>query len=358
MADSLNDGQRVTGAVLRVARPDSIPGIENSTRVRAGPVTRSVTAKSRTESPTSLSPDGAELTDIANITEAKKEKGCSSADIFECAICLQTCVHPVQLPCSHIFCFLCIKGVAIQSKRCALCRQDIPVEFCNDPTLLRKEDLLREVSFEDGYQWYYQGMNGWWQYDERASTEIEENYKKGVKTLEMLIAGFLYIIDFENMLQYRRNDPTRRRKIKRDLVSIPDKKGVAGLKVMSPGASSPHRLDGDGGENVPCLVRQTRRNIGVRHRTPTAHRSVAPSLAITPETPNNTIEESIVSNPGHDMLSTGDAESEDLADNLSDLRLTPESPGQSDPHRQTRLMRSNVTQQKSDESSSDSDGVL
>ena len=251
--------------------------------------------------------------------------------------------------------------MAIQSKRCALCRQDIPVEFCNDPTLLRKEDLLREVSFEDGHQWYYQGMNGWWQYDERASTEIEESYKKGVKTLEMLIAGFLYIIDFENMLQYRRNDPTRRRKIKRDLLSIPDKKGVAGLKVMSPGALSPHRLDGDGGENVPCVVRQTRRNVGMRSRTPTAHRSVTPSLAVSPDTPNNTSNESLASGTSQDVQALGDVENEGLADHLSDLRLSPETPGQSDTHRQTRSVRSHTTQHKSDERSSDSDsgdGVL
>ena len=36
---------------------------------------------------------------------------------IECAVCLQTCVCPVQLPCKHIFCFLCVKGVTLQSKR-------------------------------------------------------------------------------------------------------------------------------------------------------------------------------------------------------------------------------------------------
>ena len=33
---------------------------------------------------------------------------------LECAVCLQTCIHPVQLPCRHIFCFLCVKGVSTQ----------------------------------------------------------------------------------------------------------------------------------------------------------------------------------------------------------------------------------------------------
>ena len=30
-------------------------------------------------------------------------------DVLECAICLNPCMQPVQLPCSHVFCFLCAK---------------------------------------------------------------------------------------------------------------------------------------------------------------------------------------------------------------------------------------------------------
>ena len=142
-----------------------------------------------------------------------------------------------------------MKGVAIQSKRCALCRQDIPVDFFTNPDLLQPEHLLHETAFEGAYQWYYQGMNGWWQYDERASGDIEAHFKEGKKSAEMLIAGFLYIIDFENMMQYRRNDTSRRRKIKRDVLNIPDKKGVAGLKTNT--VVTPHRRDGDGGEIPP-----------------------------------------------------------------------------------------------------------
>lgn len=44
------------------------------------------------------------------------------------------------------------------------------------------------------------------------------------------MAGLLYIADFDAMLQIRRNDPSRRRRIKRDLATIP-KKGVAGLRL-------------------------------------------------------------------------------------------------------------------------------
>lgn len=79
------------------------------------------------------------------------------------------------------------------------------------------------------YKWFYEGRNGWWQYEERASDQIEEAFSDGQQTIEVLIAGFGYIIDIENMVQYRKNYPTRRRRIKRDKCQA-DKKGVAGLK--------------------------------------------------------------------------------------------------------------------------------
>ena len=60
--------------------------------------------------------------------------------------------------------------------------------------------------------------------------EIEAAMAREEERCELLIAGSLYIIDFEHMLQYRRNDPSRRRRIKRDQASGP-KKGVAGLRL-------------------------------------------------------------------------------------------------------------------------------
>ncbi|KAM4568836.1 E3 ubiquitin-protein ligase rnf146-like [Fundulus diaphanus] len=152
----------------------------------------------------------------------------------ECAICLQSCVHPVQLPCHHVFCFLCVKGASWQSKRCALCRQEVPDDFLERPTLLSPEELKASAGGRSGaasdHAWYYEGRNGWWQYDERTSRELEDAFSKGKKTAEMLIAGFLYVADLENMVQYRRNEHGRRRKMKRDVVDIP-KKGVAGLRL-------------------------------------------------------------------------------------------------------------------------------
>lgn len=131
-----------------------------------------------------------------------------------------------------------MKGASWHSKRCALCRQEIPEDFLERPVLLSPEELKaaaaglnRSGSESHGdYAWYYEGRNGWWQYDERTSRELEEAFVKGRKSTEMLIAGFLYVADLENMVQYRRNEHGRRRKIKRDVVDIP-KKGVAGLRL-------------------------------------------------------------------------------------------------------------------------------
>lgn len=198
------------------------------------------------------------------LRETADADSCSSS-APECAICLQRCVHPVRLPCYHIFCFLCVKGASWHSKRCALCRQEIPEDFLERPVLLLPEELkaaaagvIQTEGTDCGscgeFAWYYEGRNGWWQYDERTSHELEEAFNRAQKSTEVLIAGFLYVADFENMVQYRRNEHGRRRRIKRDMVDIP-KKGVAGLRldsepplpVVAPGTRehiiSPHGRD-------------------------------------------------------------------------------------------------------------------
>lgn len=92
---------------------------------------------------------------------------------------------------------------------------------------------------------------GWWQYDERTCIDIEEAYKKGDKFCTILVAGYVYVVDFESMLQQRQNDPARKRQVKRDLATIP-KKGVAGLRIDGstdhvPSGGSTPTLDGGGG---------------------------------------------------------------------------------------------------------------
>ncbi|XP_055547638.1 E3 ubiquitin-protein ligase rnf146 [Wyeomyia smithii] len=176
----------------------------------------------------------------------------SEQDILklECPVCLQTCIHPARLPCGHVFCFLCVKGVAFKNRRCAMCRRDIPPSYLEHPHLVNGlKEVEKAAKADDGaeYQWYYEGRNGWWQYDERTSQELEESYQKKERFCKILVAGFLYIVDFEHKCQIRQNDPSRIRRVKRDLTTIP-KKGVAGLRLetndLTSGAVSSSNLDG------------------------------------------------------------------------------------------------------------------
>ncbi|XP_036216417.1 E3 ubiquitin-protein ligase rnf146 isoform X2 [Bactrocera oleae] len=174
---------------------------------------------------------------VINVDSSPEEQSPNDEDVagpsavIECPICLQTCIHPARLPCGHIFCFLCVKGVAYKNRRCAMCRREIPPEFLDHPDLVNGiDDICATKSTEDGYQWFYEGRNGWWQYDDRTSQDIEEAFKKGEKSCIILVAGYVYVVDLETMVQQRQNEPSRCRRVKRDLATIP-KKGVAGLRI-------------------------------------------------------------------------------------------------------------------------------
>ena len=54
----------------------------------------------------------------------------------ECSVCLQPCLHPVQTPCLHIFCFLCLKGFVYRSRKCALCRSEVKLEYFENPFIV------------------------------------------------------------------------------------------------------------------------------------------------------------------------------------------------------------------------------
>ncbi|CAH2039618.1 unnamed protein product, partial [Iphiclides podalirius] len=148
-----------------------------------------------------------------------------------CAVCLQNYEHPTKLPCGHIFCFLCAKGVALHNRTCAMCRNVIPSDYLNNPVVLT-QDKKPEENHNQDYQWYYEGGNGWWKYDKRSNTYLEETYSKGEKEGSLLLAGNLYRIDFEKNVQVRVNDQTKTRKIRRDTPFLPSK-GIAGIRVTN-----------------------------------------------------------------------------------------------------------------------------
>ena len=80
------------------------------------------------------------------------------------------------------------------------------------------------------HAWFYQGHQGWWQYDERTNLILEEAFEKEEGVINVLIAGSVYIVDFENSCQYKQNAQSRRRKIKREVIKdVNGKKGIAGI---------------------------------------------------------------------------------------------------------------------------------
>ncbi len=63
-----------------------------------------------------------------------------------------------------------------------------------------------------------------------ATTVFTKSFEER-KPVRLQIAGFSYIVDFEEMVQYRVDYPTRRRRIKRDVVKKENVKGMAGIYV-------------------------------------------------------------------------------------------------------------------------------
>lgn len=157
------------------------------------------------------------------------------ADSSICPICQDTIVHPITLPCSHTFCYLCLKGVFARRGTCALCRQPIPTELVSKPKY--QSSANKGSVADDSVQWLYQAKDGgWWMYEQRLINEIETAYKTGQKhKLDVQISGFMYVIDLRQMVQYRAEKPNRQRRIKRQVTTTTsgdnEYKGIAGILI-------------------------------------------------------------------------------------------------------------------------------
>ncbi|XP_047740156.1 E3 ubiquitin-protein ligase rnf146 isoform X2 [Hyalella azteca] len=171
-----------------------------------------------------------------------------------CPVCLEDMIHPVKLPCSHVFCFLCIKGVSLTNGNlCPLCRGKIDSDFFIEPVLatppqlkVKKKTELKKSSSQsqsrcsssetadedldaspgaatgadakdpNSFQWFYEGRNGWWRYDARTNAALEEAYSSGVPSLTLMLAGHNFCIDLSAMRQRRADGGGMSRNIKRD----------------------------------------------------------------------------------------------------------------------------------------------
>ncbi|KAK9502770.1 hypothetical protein O3M35_011479 [Rhynocoris fuscipes] len=167
----------------------------------------------------------------------KATKNESEDNVPDCAICLQTCVHPAKLPCGHIFCFLCIKGIVHSGWRCAMCRATIPHDYLDSPLLVNTPKVValekKTVQSDDkeDYQWFYEGRHGgWWQFEERTANELENAANTGVTQFDTLICGSLYTLDLSIMMQFKKDRPWQARKLLRELPSKVERKGIAGIK--------------------------------------------------------------------------------------------------------------------------------
>lgn len=199
----------------------------------------------------------------------------------------------------------------------------MPDDFLERPTLLSPEELKASAGGRGGatsdHAWYYEGRNGWWQYDERTSRELEDAFSKGKKTAEMLIAGFLYVADLENMVQYRRNEHGRRRKMKRDILDIP-KKGVAGLRLDADGVTGTSRENSaDGADTTVAGIQQQVTGISstgtaptVTSRPPTSlGGQPGPSISPSLEDALSQLQISPRPTPSRERSETGEGEEED-----------------------------------------------
>lgn len=158
----------------------------------------------------------------------------------ECSVCLDPPVHPVSLPCGHIFCYLCAKGLGAglgTAKLCSLCRRPIPHGFLESAEVLSKasqelNDTPPVDATERQWQWFYEGRNGWWRFESRNNDDLEEAFRGGKQQVETLICGNIYVINLASMEQFQKSMPQRKRRIKRDLKTA-QCKGVAGLGKSS-----------------------------------------------------------------------------------------------------------------------------
>lgn len=112
-----------------------------------------------------------------------------------------------------------------------MCRHPIPVDAITNPP------SDNELSEDETPKWMYQAKSGgWWFYEERVSEELERCYQSGSPESHVQISGFMYVVDFARMVQFRQEKPERVRDVRRG-VGGDDKslvRGVAGIPLFLP----------------------------------------------------------------------------------------------------------------------------
>lgn len=97
--------------------------------------------------------------------------------------------------------------------------------------MLEKPVIIKSEANIDikSIQWSYEGRNGFWLFDQETNDALEKSFQKKEKSCQLLIAGNIYIIDFNQMIQYRKDAPFKKRNIKREKITGNSLKGIAGV---------------------------------------------------------------------------------------------------------------------------------
>ncbi|KAL5111678.1 hypothetical protein TcWFU_002997 [Taenia crassiceps] len=159
---------------------------------------------------------------------------------------------------------------ASHRRRCPLCRGAFSMNFFDNPNIIRGSDNsqgLERPPLE--FMWYYEGRNGWWQYDERTAGEIETAYTQSLPQCDVFIAGHFYVVDFINMCQYRKDHTGRIRRIKRDSAGM-SKKGIAGIRLS---LLQPLETGEENGEDEGSISPSTVNTISSNQRASNASRT-------------------------------------------------------------------------------------
>ncbi|CAL8137298.1 unnamed protein product [Orchesella dallaii] len=149
-----------------------------------------------------------------------------------CRICYQYCLYPIELPCRHKFCFMCIKGqvLAHNLRHCPLCRVVFPMSVINYPVPIVSHEIVFQPNVTNTRRWYYESRSGgWWQYDRITMSKVEEAYNNRQREpcIPLRIAGIMYQIDFNRMIQYRSGYSHIFRRI--TFGPVTNVKGIAGI---------------------------------------------------------------------------------------------------------------------------------
>jgi hypothetical protein len=94
----------------------------------------------------------------------------------ECSICKNIKYLPLNLDCSHSFCFLCIKKLILSGeKKCSICNKIFNIDINN----IKIENLeLLENLLDYDTLWCYSTIYGnyWWLYDLNSSKKLDKIY--------------------------------------------------------------------------------------------------------------------------------------------------------------------------------------